>query len=159
MTESQGDQWLVTYLEGDSRLKTKRHGILKLNSEKERIEFTVQTNEAQDAPYVVVSYPIKYLRSIKVIEKRERLKKKEYLEFTFGDSPDEMHPIFSLSLDDPFQVKKHLEDFKVEINNKKSRETKPEAEIFELLASLIMKPVEQLQHYTGNPGQGESKQS
>ena len=145
MSESLEKQWLVTYLEGDSRLKDRRHGILKLNSEKERIEFTVQTSEAQNAPFVVVSYPVKYLRSIKVIEKRERIRKKEFLELSFGDPPDIMHPVFAFSLDNPLNVKKHLEEFKEDMKNKRPSKTKPEPEIFELFASLIMKPVEQLQ--------------
>jgi pimeloyl-ACP methyl ester carboxylesterase len=145
MTDSHENQWLVTYLEGDTRLQNKRHGILRLNSNERRIEFSVQTSEAQDAPFVVVSYPIKYLRTIKVIERRKKLKKKEFLELTFGDPPDVMHPIFSLSLDDPSDVKIHLDKFKDEMNSIGSKASKPESEIFELFSSLIMKPVEQIQ--------------
>ncbi|MHA1237337.1 MAG: hypothetical protein ACTSQ9_06750, partial [Candidatus Hodarchaeales archaeon] len=88
MSNNHEQEWFATYHKGDSRLQNKRHGILRLNSKKNRLEFAVQTKEAENAPFVIVSYPVQYLRDVKIIEKRRKIKKHEFLELTFGDPPD-----------------------------------------------------------------------
>jgi len=98
MAEIHRDEWLATYHEGDSRLQNKRHGILKINKEKERLEFAVQTKEAEDAPFILVSYPIQYLETVNKIERRKKLKKHEFLEFTFNNTSNVIKPIFSFKL-------------------------------------------------------------
>ncbi|MHA2390147.1 MAG: hypothetical protein ACXACW_15610, partial [Candidatus Hodarchaeales archaeon] len=98
MNETFGDEWLATYHEGDSRLQNRRHGILRINIEKSRLEFAVQTKEAENAPFILVSYPIQYLLAINKVERRKKLKKYEFLEFTFDNTPNAIKPLFSFNL-------------------------------------------------------------
>ncbi len=142
-----GSEWLATYHEGDSRLQNKRHGILRINTEKQRIEFAVQTKETEHAPFILVNYPIQYLQEIKKIEKRKNFKKQEFLEFIFGDSPNVIKPLFSFNLVELDTISKEIlryqQEFKQISSEKKSS---PEPDIVKVLSNLLMKPVEQLQH-------------
>ena len=95
MSEFQGREWFATYFQGDLRLQNKRHGILRLNPGKRRIEFAVQTDEAEHSPFIIVSYPVEFLQKVKIVEKRQRLKKQGFLELTFDDQTNKMKPLFS----------------------------------------------------------------
>ena len=147
MSKNHENEWLATYHKGDSRLQNKRHGILRINSGKSRLEFAVQTKEAENAPFVIVSYPIKYLRDVKVLEKRKKIKKQEYLELTFGDPPDVMKPLFSFSLNEIEAIQDEIKKFKQkQLVSSLEAEMNQETNAIEVLASLLAKPAEQLQH-------------
>ncbi|MHA1992941.1 MAG: alpha/beta hydrolase [Candidatus Hodarchaeales archaeon] len=147
MNETFGDEWLATYHEGDSRLQNRRHGILRINIEKSRLEFAVQTKEAENAPFILVSYPIQYLLAINKVERRKKLKKYEFLEFTFDNTPNAIKPLFSFNLVEidtiSSKILRFQEDSKQTIEDKESSQ---EPDIVKALSTLLMKPVEQLQH-------------
>ena len=146
MSHNHEQEWLATYHKGDSRLQNKRHGILRLNSKKNRLEFAVQTKEAENAPFVIVSYPVQYLRDVKIIEKRRKIKKHEFLELTFGDPPDVMKPLFSFSLIEISKIQKDINDFKRKMLQSSVRsEISSDSNVVEIFASLLAKPVEQFQ--------------
>ncbi len=147
MNKSYKNEWFATYHEGDSRLQNKRHGILRINKEENRLEFAVQTKEAEDAPFVLVHYPIQYLQSIRNVEKRKKLKKHEYLEFTFGTSPNVMKPLFSFNLAEIENISSDVLKFQEENKQKlKEKKESQDPDILTALSTLLMKPVEQLQH-------------
>ena len=146
MSKNRDQEWLATYHKGDSRLQNKRHGILRINSEKSRLEFAVQTKEAENAPFVIVSYPIKYLRGVNILEKRKKIKKQEFLELTFGDPPDVMKPLFSFSLSEIAVIHEEIKKFKQKmLVNSLEAESTSESNVVEIVASLLAKPAEQLQ--------------
>jgi pimeloyl-ACP methyl ester carboxylesterase len=146
LSKNRGQEWLATYHKGDSRLQNKRHGILRINSEKSRLEFAVQTKEAENAPFVIVSYPIKYLRGVKILQRRKKIKKQEFLELTFGDPPDVMKPLFSFSLSEIAVIHEEIKKFKQNILvSSLEAESKSESNVVEIVASLLAKPAEQLQ--------------
>ncbi|MHA1973864.1 MAG: alpha/beta fold hydrolase [Candidatus Hodarchaeales archaeon] len=140
-------EWLAKYLSGDTRLKEERHGIFRLNYDKKRLEFAVQTSDKAKAPLIIVSYPIKFLKEVKVIEKRQRLKKKKILVLELGEPPNIMAPAFSFSLNDLEVVRSEIESFKKEIEDIGKTEVRKsdEADIIETFANLLKKPVEQIQ--------------
>jgi pimeloyl-ACP methyl ester carboxylesterase len=149
MSQDSRSEWLATYHEGDSRLQNKRHGILQLNREKQQIEFAVQP--AEKSPIIVVSYPLLYLRDVKILGKRPKMRKRSYLQFFMGDPPNEMTPLFSFSLEDVETVKNEIQTFQEEIQasqqdqielNKKSE---AEADLVEVFARLLRTPIEQFQ--------------
>jgi pimeloyl-ACP methyl ester carboxylesterase len=147
MSESRRE-WLCTYHEGDSRLRDKRHGILQLNREKKRIEFAVQTNET--APMIIVSYPLSHLNEIKIIEKRQKMKKQKFIQFSMGDPPNEMSPTFSFNLDEIDNVKDEIQKFKEEIKSQEDVvESDKEADVINVFANLLMTPIEQFQSLLG----------
>ncbi len=146
MNKNNEQAWLATYHKGDSRLQNKRHGILKINSNKSRLEFAVQTKEAENAPFVIVSYPIKFLRDVKILEKRKKIKKQEFLELTFGDPPDVMKSLFSFRLSEIAVIQKEIKDFKQNLLlNSQDSDVPSETNAVEVVASLLAKPVEQFQ--------------
>ncbi|MHA2095283.1 MAG: hypothetical protein ACW98F_11695 [Candidatus Hodarchaeales archaeon] len=147
MNEVKGFEWLATYHQGDSRLQNKRHGILRVNVEKKRLEFAVQTKETENAPFILVNYPIQYLQDIKKVERRKKLKKHEYLEFTFGNTPNVVKPLFSFNLVEIDTISKTILSFQQENQQTPSdKESSYEPDIVKALSSLLMKPVEQLQN-------------
>ncbi|MCK4849631.1 MAG: hypothetical protein KAT16_11420, partial [Candidatus Heimdallarchaeota archaeon] len=146
MSNNHEQEWLATYHKGDSRLQNKRHGILRINPDKNRLEFAVQTKEAENAPFVIVSYPVQYLRDVKIQEKRQRIKKQEFLELTFGDPPNVMKPLFSFSLIEISVVQKEIKNFKKKmLQSSMIPESSSDSNIVEIFASLLAKPVEQFQ--------------
>ncbi len=147
MSEETRTEWLATYHQGDRRLQDKRHGILRLNRKKQRIEFAVQTMESEKSPLIIVNYPIKYLKNVEIIEKREKLRKNEYIQLTLGESPEEMTPLFSLSIADLELVKSEILKFNEEIKQiqEKSTKVKSEEDIIEIFARLLTTPIEQFQ--------------
>jgi pimeloyl-ACP methyl ester carboxylesterase len=147
MSESRSE-WLCTYHEGDSRLRDKRHGILQLNREKKRIEFAVQTTET--APMIIVSYPLSHLREIKILEKRQKMKKQKFIQFRMGDPPNEMIPTFSFNLDEIDSVKEEIQTFKEEIQSQEEVvEPVTEPDVIKVFANLLMTPIEQFQNLLG----------
>jgi len=146
LSNNHEQEWLATYHKGDSRLQNKRYGILRLNSKKNRLEFAVQTKEAENAPFVIVSYPVQYLREVKIIEKRQKIKKQEFLELTFGDPPDVMKPLFSFSLIELSKIQKDIQNFQKKIlQSSKSTEISSDSNVVEIFFSLLAKTVEQFQ--------------
>ena len=146
MSNNHEQEWLATYHKGDSRLQNKRHGILRLNPKKNRLEFAVQTKEAEDAPFVIVSYPVQYLRQVKIIEKRRKVKKQEFLELTFGDPPDVMKPLFSFSLIEISVIQRDIKNFeKRMLQSTITPGISSDSNVVEIFASLLVKPVEHLQ--------------
>ncbi len=147
MSESYEHEWLATYHKGDTRLQNKRHGILRINVKKERLEFAVQTKEAEEAPFILVNYPIKYLQEIKKIERRKKLRKHDYLEFTFGTPPNLMKPIFSFNLVEIDTISKDIQKFQEEVKRTSIQKTSSaESDFVKTISTLLMKPVEQFQH-------------
>ncbi len=151
MSEEVRTEWLATYHQGDKRLRDKRHGILRLNREKRRIEFAVQTAETDKSPIIIVNYPIRYLNDIQIIEKRQKMRKHEYIQLSFGEPPEEMAPLFSFSLDNLEIVKNKIFEFKREMmdQQEKELEKKSEDDIVEIFARLLMTPLEQFQQLIG----------
>lgn len=150
MSEVARTEWLTTYHKGDSRLRDKRHGILRLNPEKKRIEFAVQTVETENSPIIIVCYPINFLVDVNIIEKRQKMRKYEFLELELDDSPDKMKPLFSFGIYDLDKIKTEILSFKEDMINltDKSLE-KSEDDIIEVFARLLMTPIEQFQHLIG----------
>ncbi len=149
MSEEIRAEWLATYHEGDSRLRDKRHGILRLNNTKQRIEFAVQT--AEDSPLIIVNYPLMHLRDVIIIDKRQKMKKQNYLQLKLGEPPNEMNPLFSFSLSDLESVRNEVMAFKEELRESKSEEVEEsEADVIEALAKLLMTPIEQFQQLFGD---------
>ncbi|MFW9904291.1 MAG: alpha/beta fold hydrolase [Candidatus Thorarchaeota archaeon] len=146
MSEKIRAEWLATYHEGDSRIREKRHGLLRLNSTKQRIEFAVQT--AENSPVIIVNYPLNHLKTVKLIEKRQKMRKQEYLQLELGDAPNLMEPLFSFSISDLEAVRKEIlsfqEDYKVLMANK-TEDT--ETDVVKTFAKLLMTPVEQFQQF------------
>jgi pimeloyl-ACP methyl ester carboxylesterase len=151
MSEETRTEWLATYHKGDTRLRDKRHGILRLNREKQRIEFAVQTTETDKSPIIVVNYPIRYLNDVQIIEKRQKMRKHEYIQLSFGESPEEMAPLYSFSIDDLEIVKDRIFEFKKEMMQlqEKMLEKKSDDDIIEIFAQLLMTPLEQFQQLIG----------
>lgn len=150
MSKGARTEWLATYHKGDSRLRDKRHGILRLNPEKKRIEFAVQTVETDNSPIIIVSYPINFLIDVKIIEKRQKVRKYEFLELELGDSPDKMRPLFSFGIDDLNKIKAEILSFKEDMINLTEKPLeKSEDDIIEVFARLLMTPIEQFQHLIG----------
>ena len=151
MSEETRTEWLATYHQGDQRLQDKRHGILRLNRKKQRIEFAVQTMKSEKSPLIIVNYPIKYLKNVEIIEKREKLRKNEYIQLTLGESPEEMTPLFSLSIADLELVKSEILKFNEEIKQIQETPTKVKSEedIIEAFARLLTTPIEQFQQLIG----------
>jgi pimeloyl-ACP methyl ester carboxylesterase len=146
LSNNQGQEWLATYHKGDSRLQNKRHGILRINPKKNRLEFAVQTKDVEDAPFVIVSYPVQYLREVKILEKRQKIKKQEFLELTFGDPPNIMKPLFSFSMIEIPVIQEEIRNFKKKlIQNSISPKSSSDPDVAEIFASLLAKPVEQFQ--------------
>ncbi|NHJ00880.1 MAG: alpha/beta hydrolase [Candidatus Heimdallarchaeota archaeon] len=140
-------EWLALYHEGDSRLQNKRHGIFRLNKKNSRIEFAVQTSESDSSPVVVVNYPLRLLKSVDIVEKRQRMKKKEYIQLTMGEPPNEMFPLFSFSIDDLGSIKAEIERFKLQSQVQDiQKEEKDEGDVLDMFAKLLMTPIEQFQH-------------
>jgi hypothetical protein len=139
-------EWLALYHEGDPRLKKSRHGILQLNQHKLRIEFAVQSTDKEESPIILVNYPLKYLQSVEIVEKRQKMKKKEYLQFTLGSPTDEMRPLFSFGLVNPKEIHSVIQRF---INNNKAvsetNSTEVEPDILKTVAQLLKTPMEQFQ--------------
>ncbi len=139
-------EWLATYHKGDTRLQNKRHGLFRINPKKERLEFAVQTKDVEDAPFVIVSYPIQYLRDVSILEKRQKIKKQEFLELTFGDPPNVMRPLFSFNLIELSVIKKEIQEFKKKsLKSIIDTEIQPDANVAEVFAVLLAKPVQQFQ--------------
>lgn len=139
-------EWLATYHEGDPRLKKSRHGLLQLNQDKLRIEFAVQTTKTNDSPLIIVSYPLKYLQSVQVVEKRQKMKKKRFLQLLLGSPPDEIRPLFSFGLEDAQDIKTEVQSFMD--NNRAASKTdssEMEPDVLETLAQLLMTPINQIQ--------------
>ncbi|MFX0085404.1 MAG: alpha/beta fold hydrolase [Candidatus Hodarchaeota archaeon] len=151
MSEEARTEWLATYHQGDKRLRDKRHGILRLNHEKQRIEFAVQTAETDKSPIIIVNYPIRYLNDIQIIEKRQKMRKREYIQLDFSEPPGEMAPLFSFSLDNLEIVKEKIFEFKREmmVLEEKQLEKKSDEDIVEIFARLLMTPLEQFQQLIG----------
>ncbi len=147
MSQESRREWLAHYHEGDPRLQNKRHGILGLNKKEFRIEFAVQTSESDSSPVVVVNYPIKLLKSVEIVEKRQRMKKKEYLRLHMGEPPNQMFPLYSFNMDEISVIKDEIENFKLQEKafNLQSQE-KNEDDIVAMFAKLLMTPIEQFQH-------------
>jgi len=142
-------EWLATYHEGDSRLRDKRHGILRLNNTKKRIEFAVQT--AERSPLIIVNYPLKHLRDVIIIEKRQKMKKQHYLQLKLGEPPNEMNPLFSFSLADLEFVKNEILAFQEETRALESEDIEHlEADVIQIFAQLLTTPVEQFQQFLGD---------
>jgi pimeloyl-ACP methyl ester carboxylesterase len=151
MSEVVRTEWLATYHEGDSRLRDKRHGIFRLNPEKKRIEFTVQTTEAENSPIIIVSYPINFLIDAKIIEKRQKVRKHDFLELELGRSPDTMKVLFSFSIDNLEKIKGEILSFKDEmIKVTEDSGEKSEDDVLEVFARLLMTPLEQFQNLIGD---------
>jgi len=139
-------EWFATYHKGDSRLQNKRHGILKINPNKNRLEFAVQTKEAENAPFVIVSYPVEYLREVNIVEKRQKITKQKFLELTFGDHPNVMKPLFSFSLIEISVIQTEIKNFKKKMLQKSiSSDFSSDSNVVDIVASLLAKPVEQFQ--------------
>jgi pimeloyl-ACP methyl ester carboxylesterase len=141
-------EWLATYHEGDSRIREKRHGLLRLNSTKQRIEFAVQT--AESSPIIIVNYPLNHLQNVKLIEKRQKVKKQNYLQLELGEAPNLMTPIFSFSISDLESVKKEILSFQEDYKALMTDEIEDtEADVVKTFAKLLMTPVEQFQQFLG----------
>jgi pimeloyl-ACP methyl ester carboxylesterase len=141
-------EWLATYHEGDSRIREKRHGLLRLNSTKQRIEFAVQT--AESSPVIIVNYPLNHLKTVKLIEKRQKMKKQNYLQLELGDAPNLMTPLFSFSISDLEAVKKEILSFQEDYDALMAEEIEDtEADVVKTFAKLLMTPVEQFQQFLG----------
>ena len=136
MSEFQGREWFATYFQGDLRLQNKRLGILRLNPEKRRIEFAVQTDEAEHSPFIIVSYPVEFLQEVKIVEKRQRLKKQGFLELTFDDQTNEMKPFFSFALVEISEIKTEIEKFKESQERLPQEPPATESDIIEALSKL-----------------------
>lgn len=144
MSEEIRAEWLASYHEGDSRLRDKRHGVLRLNSVKERIEFAVQT--AESSPLIIVNYPLKHLQNVVIIEKRQKMKKQQYLQLEMGEPPNQMLPLFSFSLADLNAVKDEILAFQKEVQTQQADVAeKSEEDVIETFAQLLMTPIEQFQ--------------
>ncbi|MFX0015723.1 MAG: alpha/beta fold hydrolase [Promethearchaeota archaeon] len=142
-------EWLATYHEGDSRIRDKRHGVLRLNTEKRRIEFAVQT--AESSPIIIVNYPIEQLRDVIIIDKRQKMKKRLFLQIELGEPPHEMTPLFSFSLADIKAVKTEILEFKKEVQAIQiSDDEHSETDVIQTFAQLLMTPIEQFQQFLGD---------
>ncbi|MFX1517788.1 MAG: hypothetical protein ACFFC6_15910, partial [Promethearchaeota archaeon] len=149
MSEQIKAEWLATYHEGDSRIREKRHGLLRLNSTKQRIEFAVQT--AESSPLIIVNYPLSHLQTVKLVEKRQKVKKQNYLQLELGEAPNLMTPLFSFSISDLEAVKKEILAFQEEYQALKPDEIEDsEADVVKTFAKLLMTPVEQFQQFLGD---------
>ncbi|MFW9855068.1 MAG: alpha/beta fold hydrolase [Candidatus Thorarchaeota archaeon] len=139
-------EWLATYHEGDPRLKNSRNGILQLNPEKLRVEFAVQTTEKESSPIILVNYPLEHFHSVQVIEKRQKLKKKVYLQLVLGSPPTQMRPLFSFGLVEPKEVQIEIQEFFEEYKAKIDLEpSQVEPDFLETLAQLLTTPIGQIQ--------------
>ncbi|UCE13224.1 MAG: alpha/beta hydrolase [Candidatus Heimdallarchaeota archaeon] len=148
MSEEIRAEWLASYHEGDSRLRDKRHGVLRLNRVKERIEFAVQT--AEKSPLIIVNYPLKHLQNVIIIEKRQKMKKQQYLQLEMGEPPNQMLPLFSFSLADINSVKDEILTFQKEVQKLQAEiAEKSEEDVIETFAQLLMTPIEQFQQLFG----------
>ncbi|MFX1504731.1 MAG: alpha/beta fold hydrolase [Promethearchaeota archaeon] len=149
MSEKIRAEWLATYHEGDSRIREKRHGLLRLNTTKQRIEFAVQT--AENSPVIIVNYPLNHLKTVKLIERRQKVKKQNYLQLELGDAPNLMTPLFSFSISDLETVKKEILTFHEDYKALMTDEVEDtEADVVTIFAKLLMTPVEQFQHFIGD---------
>ena len=149
MSEEIRAEWLATYHKGDSRIRDKRHGLLRLNSVKQRIEFAVQT--AESSPIIIVNYPLKHLRKVIIIDRRQKMKKRNYIQLVFGEAPNEMTPLFSFSLADLESVKNEILTFQEEIRASQAEDVEhSEADVIQTFAQLLMTPVEQFQQFLGD---------
>ncbi len=149
MSEEIRVEWLATYHEGDSRLREKRHGVFRLNNQKQRIEFAVQT--AEHSPIIVVNYPLQHLRNVHIIDKRQKMKKQNYLQLVFGEPPNEMKPLFSFGLTDLNVVKNEILEFQEEVQASLAEDVEQsDVDVIEKLAQLLMTPIEQFQQLFGD---------
>ncbi|UCG02106.1 MAG: alpha/beta hydrolase [Candidatus Heimdallarchaeota archaeon] len=149
MSEEIRAEWLATYHEGDSRIREKRHGLLRLNSTKQRIEFAVQT--AESSPIIIVNYPLNHLQTVKLIEKRQKMKKQNYLQLELGEGPNVMTPLFSFSISDLEAVKNEILTFQEEYKVVQAKEAEDtEVDVVKAFAKLLMTPVEQFQQILGD---------
>ena len=148
MPEEIRAEWLATYHEGDSRIRDKRHGLLRLNDAKQRIEFAVQT--AESSPIIVVNYPLMHLRNVLIIDKRQKMKKQIFLQLELGEPPNEITPLFSISLADLEDVKNEILAFQEEIRALQADDVKDsEADVIKTFAQLLTTPIEQFQQLFG----------
>ena len=146
MSEQIKAEWIATYHEGDSRIREKRHGLLRLNSTKQRIEFAVQT--AESSPLIIVNYPLSHLQTVKLIEKRQKMKKQNYLQLELGEPPNLMTPLFSFSISDLEAVKKEILAFQEDYQDLKSEEHEDtETDVVKIFSKLLMTPVDQFQQF------------
>ncbi|MFX0124530.1 MAG: alpha/beta fold hydrolase [Candidatus Hodarchaeota archaeon] len=149
MSEEIRAEWLATYHEGDSRIREKRHGLLRLNSTKQRIEFAVQT--AESSPIIIVNYPLNHLQTVKLIDKRQKVKKQNYLQLELGEPPNLMTPLFSFSITDLESVKNEILAFQEEYRALQTEEDdETEVDVVKAFAKLLMTPVEQFQQFLGD---------
>ncbi len=149
MSEEIRAEWLATYHEGDSRIREKRHGLLRLNITKQRIEFAVQT--AESSPIIIVNYPLNHLQSVKLIDKRQKMKKQNYLQLELGEAPNLMTPLFSFSISDLEVVKNEILAFQEEYRALQAEEVEDtEVDVVKTFAKLLMTPVEQFQQFFGD---------
>ncbi|MFW9778674.1 MAG: alpha/beta fold hydrolase [Candidatus Heimdallarchaeota archaeon] len=139
-------EWLATYHDGDPRLKNSRNGILQLNPEKLRVEFAVQTTEKESSPIILVNYPLEHLHRVQIIEKRQKLKKKVFLQLILGFPPNEMRPLFSFGLVEPKEIQIKIQEF---IDNHKDKgdleSSQVEPDFLEAFAQLLTTPIGQIQ--------------
>jgi len=139
-------EWLAKYISGDSRIKQERHGIFRLNYDKKRLEFAVQTSERDESPLIVVSYPVQYLKKVEISSHRSLIKRYHYLELYMGDDPNEMIPRYSFSLNDLQEVKIKILEFQEEIQSLEiSKVSQSDIDILEIISKLLAKPVSQIQ--------------
>jgi pimeloyl-ACP methyl ester carboxylesterase len=148
LSEEIRTEWLATYHEGDSRIRDKRHGLIRLNNAKQRIEFAVQT--AESSPIIVVNYPLMHLRNVLIIDKRQKMKKQYYLQLELGEPPNEITPLFSFSLADLEDVKNEILAFQEEIRGLSADDVKDsEPDVIKTFAQLLMAPIDQFQQVFG----------
>ncbi len=139
-------EWFAKYISGDSRIKQERHGIFRLNYDKKRLEFAVQTSEKDSSPLIIVSYPVQYLKKVEISSHRSLLKKNHYLELYMGDPPNIMVPRYSFSMNDLQEVKIKILEFQEEIKSLETNKVaQPDIYVFEIISKLLAKPVNQIQ--------------